>query len=537
MKPLDPAGFFDALAARGRRTRIVLDRPMELDPRGGTEYGIEQVAELVRETTARLAAAGAMPGRHVAVVKRNHWDYTLIACAAARLGAVPALLSDRLTPQQLRVLLDRLDPTVVVTTADVLVEAMAEGIDLLTPGAATVTLDRPYPGGYHWFGPDALPKPQSLPRRRPRHDDDPLIVNHTSGTTGVPKLVIHSTTTLVRRLAAVESLPWPVLSSRKSDTVAAAFSFAHGRALPWILSVLWLAPRQVLIVSDDRPERAVPFLRTHPPTTLEALPCSYLRWQEAARAHDPAFGRVRLFLNTFDAVHPPTVRAFLAATRRRHPIWLQGWGQSETGPLTFRFFSRRGLDPNRRERVSTRDVGRALPGGAALRVVDPLTFEPLPNGKRGLLLTRTRARALGYVGEPERFAQKMQGPWFNTGDIGLRTRSGRIILLDREVDMLVGASCVEIEDVLHERLPGIEEAVVLPCASGPPVPVLITAADGGGIGAEQWKRAVLDLPRMAEPRLLPWDAVPRTGTGKVRRHELRESLLAGTAGHGTGRWT
>ncbi len=37
--------------------------------------------------------------------------------------------------------------------------------------------------------------------------------------------------------------------------------------------------------------------------------------------------------------------------------------------------------------------------------------------------------------------------------------------------------------------------------------------------------------------LVDRDAVPRTATGKVRRHELRHRYLQGAAGFGTGRWT
>src|SRR5690606_40709979 len=56
------------------------------------------------------------------------------------------------------------------------------------------------------------------PPRRPRADD-PLVILPTSGTTGVPKLVAHSTRTLLRRLAAFEAQRWPVLGSRPDDVV------------------------------------------------------------------------------------------------------------------------------------------------------------------------------------------------------------------------------------------------------------------------------------------------------------------------------
>ena len=69
----------------------------------------------------------------------------------------------------------------------------------------------------------------------------------------------------------------------------------------------------------------------------------------------------------------------------------------------------------------------------------------------------------------------------------------------------------------------------------PPVPVVVT--DGRRAGPGGLAAAIADLPAMARPRFLTWDEVPRTGTGKVRRHELRARLLATEQTHGTGRWT
>jgi acyl-coenzyme A synthetase/AMP-(fatty) acid ligase len=109
-----------------------------------------------------------------------------------------------------------------------------------------------------------------------------------------------------------------------------------------------------------------------------------------------------------------------------------------------------------------------------------------------------------------------------------------VLLLDREVDMIPGISCVELEDVLQDRLPEVEEAVVLGGVDRTAQPVLIVNAP---IEPTRWQEAVRDLPALAEPLVLDRDAVPRTGTGKVRRHELRDRYLAGTVGHGTGRWT
>lgn len=526
-KPLDLGILFDVAADRGVPTEVRLSRPFDLAPDGGVSWRMPALAELVRDTAGALRAAGAGPGATVAVVKDNHWDIVLLACAAARIGAVPALLSADLPPDTLAVLLARLDPAVLVAAPRVLSTVDTTGLVQRTvalPGPGTV------PAG-------AVPLDDLRGHRAPppyrRRDDDPLVVHHTSGTTGVPKLVVHSTRTIIRRLAGFEAVRWPLLASRRTDTVASAIAFHHGRAVPWSVSVTWLAPRRMLLLADRDPAVAGPVLRACPPSTLETDPATYVRWMPLTAGADTPFRDVRLYVSTFDAAHPPMVRAYLGASRRRLPVWMQGWGQTETGPLTFRFLTRGSLAARGRRRPTTRDLGRPVPGRTRLRIVDEHTFQPVPDGRPGLVLARTDARCLGYVGEQDRWDDKVDGPWWNTGDIGVLSR-GALRLLDREVDRVPGGSCLELEDVLEDRLPAVVEATVLAAPGGPAVPVLVTA--DRRLDGTAFRAATRDLPPLTEPVVVTWDELPRTATGKVRRAELRARLRT-AAVPGTGRWT
>jgi acyl-coenzyme A synthetase/AMP-(fatty) acid ligase len=517
MRPTDVGLLFDQCAAAGVRTTVHLDRPFDLAPDRGVDYDVPRLAGLVAETAGWLAVAGAGPGDRVAIVKDNHWDCALLACAAARIGALPALISGGLPAETLRVLLTRLGPAVLVT-CDRVVRAIGTGL-----AVRTLNLDHQRPDGE---------RPGPAHRRRA---GEPLVITHTSGTTGVPKLVVHSTKTLVNRLARFESVRWPVLGTRPGDTVVNAASFVHGRTFCWTASVFCLAPRKIGIVTDFDPRRAEPFLHAHPPTTVEATPAVYVRWQRLTDGPASPFRDVRLYVSTYDAMHPPAVRAFLGASARRFPLWLQGWGQTETGPLTFRFLTRRALARTGERHPTTRDLGRPVPGRTDVRVVDPDTLVPVPRGRSGVLMVRTKARCLDYVGEEDRYAAKSRDGWWNTGDVGTLDRTGRVRLLDREVDMVPGLSCVELEDVLEDRLPGVVECVVLGSVGRPPLPVLVTS--GGTLDRRAWQAAVADLPPLADPVVMAWDEIPRTATGKVRRLALHDRLLGGADLHGTGRWT
>jgi acyl-coenzyme A synthetase/AMP-(fatty) acid ligase len=526
MKPHDMGVLFDECADRGHATTVHLDRPFDIAPDAGVDHDLPALAGLVRTAAGWLSAAGARRGDRVAIVKPNHWDYDLLACAAVRIGAVPAKLSGHLPPESLAVLLARLGPAVLVTTADILATGRRAGLDLAAYSRVAIDLT----GLDHQaIALSELRGHQSPAPVRPR-DGDPLVIMHTSGTTGLPKLVAHSTDTIIGALARMEANPTPLVSVRRTDTMANLSAFAHGRTFCWTASALSMAPRRIVLVTGSDPDLVDPVLRAHPPTLVEALPATYVRLQPLTTRLDNAFRDVRLFLSTYDAVHPPTVRAYLAASGRRRPLWMQGWGQSETGPITFRFLGR-----NAATRGDLRDLGRPIPFRTRLRVVDPDTLTPVRRGVAGVVQVRTPARCLGYVGEDDRFGEKCADGWWNTGDLAVVGRSGRVRLLDREVDRVADMSCLATEDVIEDRVEDVVECVVLGRSDGPPLPVVVTV--GGALDHRAWADAVVDLPVMADPTVLAWDDLPRTGTGKVRRAALLAALTGAASTPGSGRWT
>jgi acyl-coenzyme A synthetase/AMP-(fatty) acid ligase len=514
--------LFDQCAERGTATTVHLDRPFDIAPDAGVDHDLPTLAGLVRTAAGWLSAAGAGPGDRVAIVKPNHWDYDLLACAAVRIGAVPAKLSGHLSPESLAVLLHRLDPTVLVTTADILSAGREAGLDLTTHSRVTVDLTG---ADHRATALDELRGHDSPAPVRPR-DGDPLVIMHTSGTTGLPKLVAHSTGTIIGALARMEANPTPVIGVRHTDTMANLSAYAHGRTFCWTASALSMAPRRIVLVTGSDPDLVDPVLRAHPPTVVEALPAAYVRLRPLTTRLDNAFRDVRLFLSTYDAVHPPTVRAYLAASARRRPLWMQGWGQSETGPITFRFLGRRSAD--------LRDLGRPIPFRTRLRVVDPDTLAPVRRGRPGVVQVRTPARCLGYVGEDDRFGEKCDDGWWHTGDVAVVGRTGRVRLLDREVDRVPHMSCLATEDAIEDRVEEVVECVVLGRTDGPPLPVVVTT---GELDPRAWAAATADLPVMADPVVLAWDDLPRTDTGKVRRTALLAALTGAATTPGSGRWT
>ncbi|MDQ6759078.1 MAG: AMP-binding protein, partial [Acidobacteriota bacterium] len=269
---------------------------------------------------------------------------------------------------------------------------------------------------------------------------------------------------------------------------------------------------------------------------IEGLPIDFSRLERLAKDRQGnVFSSVRMFVSNFDAVHWSTIRTFLNASHHRFPVWREGYGQSETGGLGMTFITRYTANKRRDQRPGPRKVGRPMPGFVQLKVVDPQNFGPVPNGQPGLVLARTKARCIGYYREPERWAEKAIGEWWNTGDIGIKTRTGNLKLLDREVNYAPGMSCLEQEDVIVDYLPERHDVALLPVPGGPPVPVVATP--DGQLNREQWRKAVRGLPALAEPIVIDFEDMPRAGTGKILREELRRRYLDEAEHPGTGRWT
>jgi fatty acid CoA ligase FadD22 len=202
-------------------------------------------------------------------------------------------------------------------------------------------------------------------------------------------------------------------------------------------------------------------------------------------------------------------------------VLIQLYGQSETGPVVARFFTRKGA-----AKANGRLVGMGLPGFTRVRVVDD-DGRPCPVGTPGHIEARTRGRILTYLGGEDQYARQLSGGWWRMGDVGYRNRWGGLYLIDREIDQIDSVdSNLEIEDILMSRLEELREIVVVPGVDGEAVPVVCTRG-GEPLDPVRWKEAVAGLPAMAEPMVCNFEDLPQTGTWKIKRVEIASLLREG----------
>ncbi|MFF8969587.1 class I adenylate-forming enzyme family protein [Streptomyces sp. NPDC014995] len=501
--------LFRRAADRHGAVFVTLDRPLDVRPDLGTDLDYRVLAEVVEELSGRLWEAGVRPSERVVVHKTDNVDIVLLACAVSRIGAVPVLLSPALAGPVVAELLERLDRPWLVTDGAKL-DGPLKDVGALVRRTLSVD-DAPGAEPLEKYAGARPPAPVRL------HPREPALITHSSGTTGVPKLAVHSAHTMWNRLVPQKAMGWPT----RGETAALHMSFVHSRFYH-LLGVLLHFGSPLLLITDPDPASVGPLLVRHRPGIVETHPNTFVLWEELAEAPGAPLSRVRSYGSTFDAIHPRTVRRLLGASRRRAPWLIQLYGQSETGPVAVQWFTRRGA-----ARADGRRVGIGIPGFTRVRVTDPDGRRVAP-GTPGRIEARTRGRILTYLGDHERYQRQVDDGWWQMGDMGYRSRLGVLHLIDREIDRIDSVhSNLEVEDTLMSRLEELREVVIVPGADREPVPVVCVRGERP-LDPERWREATADLPAMAEPRQWRFADLPMTATWKVKRVELTR-MLSGSA--------
>ncbi|WP_232795198.1 AMP-binding protein [Kitasatospora sp. NRRL B-11411] len=182
------------------------------DHPAGAALTLREADRAVRARAAALHALGVGPRDVVAVYVSAAADQVLSFLALARLGAIPALLNPGVEGERAARYIARLGA--VGLLADPAHRAELAGYDPAAPVLADAA-------GLGSADPDAAPAPYR------HHADDPVAITHSSGTTGMPKAVVHSHASLYASIRHRAALPRP----QGIDRVLSALPAAHAATL------------------------------------------------------------------------------------------------------------------------------------------------------------------------------------------------------------------------------------------------------------------------------------------------------------------
>ena len=213
-----------------------------------------------------------------------------------------------------------------------------------------------------------------------------------------------------------------------------------------------------------------------------------------------------------------------------------GYGLTETSPVLSISLLKADISPEGEQRfIRQAMTGYAMPG-VELRVVDSQDHDVPRDGKSiGEIIARSDGVMQGYWQQPEATEQAMRGGWFHTGDMAVWGDDGYLLVVDREKDIIISGgeniSSLEVEKTILAH-PAVMEAAVIPVPDktwgevAKALVVLRPNQRAGEIELIEHCRSLLahyKCPRSVEFL----DSLPKTGTGKILKRDLRKKYWQG----------
>jgi fatty-acyl-CoA synthase len=213
-----------------------------------------------------------------------------------------------------------------------------------------------------------------------------------------------------------------------------------------------------------------------------------------------------------------------------------GYGLTETAPVLTISPMKPGLDWAGEGRFARQaSTGYAVPG-VEIRVVDA-NDNDVPRDSRtvGEVIARSDGVMQGYWQQPEASAEALRGGWFHTGDMATWNEEGYLLIVDRKKDIIVtggeNVSSLEVEKALDAH-PAVLELAVIPVPDGRwgevPKALVVLKQGAKTTEAELLEFCRTRLSHYKCPHSVEFlDALPKTGTGKILKRELRKKYWQG----------
>ncbi|GGG34019.1 cyclohexanecarboxylate-CoA ligase [Caldovatus sediminis] len=482
---------------------------------------LDRLSDLV---ALSLRERGVGRGEVVSFQLPNWWEFPVLHLACLKIGAVSNPLMVIFRERELGFMLGLAEAKVLVVPARFRgfdYPAMVADLRSRLPTLRHVFVA----GGEGETAFDALLAPRSGEGARASlrglgaGPDDVIQLLYTSGTTGEPKGVMHTSNTMLSNLAPFAGR----LGLGEDDVIhmpsplAHQLGFMYGLVLPVMLGAT--AVLQDVFTAEEMARQ----IRAEGATfTMGATPFLNDLTEHVART-----GQGTPSLRVFVSAGAPIPRALVAKARQTlGAAIVSAWGMSENGAVT----TTRPDDP---EEKTTATDGCPLPG-MELRVVDA-AGRAVPVGEEGRLQVRGCSNFVGYLKRPDLDTTDAEG-WFDTGDLARMDADGYIRIAGRTKDIIIRGGenipVVEVEGLLF-RHPAVAEVAIVgyPDARlGERACAFVRLREGASLSFAEMV-AHLEAQRMARQyipeRLEIVEELPRTPSGKIQKFRLREMAREG----------
>lgn len=459
---------------------------------------------------SRLVALGLKKGQAVAIFLPNSVDWIVACLAIVRAGGVAVPISIDSTEAELSYRLTDAACAVVITLPEMrsAVQILLQGLDL---PAVLIAVGEDI--DFETLGLTNTPKIED-----DQDIDRPAFIVYTSGTTGQPKGVLLS----IRSMLWVTSACWaPIAGLNENDVVLNTLPLYHSYALNIAILSIIATGASEYIMEKFSTSHATELLRTGRFTFMPGVPTVFHYFLSACQASgEKLLSSVRVCVSA-GAIMPGTLNKDFEEFF--DVALLDGYGITETSTMVT-------MNWPGAWRVSG-SCGLPLPG-LTVRLVDPKTGLDVPVNAEGELICKGPNLMQGYHNKPEETQKAVVDGWYHTGDLAKSDVNGFLTITGRLKELIIrggqNIAPAEVEEVILTHEAVMDCAVIgLPHKMLGEVPVacvvLNKTSDLNHEALLTYCKQQLSAYKVPD-RVYVVAEIPRTGSGKILRVQLRESI-------------
>ena len=487
-------------------------------------FTFKQISEDSQRTANFLVSHGIQKGDVVMIIMRRRYEFWWLILALHRIGAICVPATNQLLTDDIVYRCNSAEVKMIVCLEDQKLEShITEALPQSPSVKSIVTLSSGKEGwvDFHKELPSfsaCFPRPEG---EKATHNDDPMLMYFTSGTSGYPKMVMHNYTYPLAHIVTAKF--WQCVEDDGLHLSVAETGW--GKAVWGKLYGQWISGSAVFVYDllAFTPDLFFKKMAHYKVNTFCAPPTAY-RFLIRQDMSNYDLSNLHYCVTAGEALNSEVFNKFYEKTGIK---MFEAYGQTETTLVAGNF---PGMEPK------PGSMGKPAPGyDVDIVRPDGKKCTPLETGSLVIRIDQKKPLGLfsGYYKNEEQTKKALSGVTYNTGDQAYFDDDGYIWFVGRNDDIIKSTgfriSPFEVESVLQQH-PSVLECAV----TGMPDPrrgqivkasIILNKGFTAGKDLEKEIKGFVaeHLALYKIPRVIEFvEALPKTISGKIRRVEIRE---------------